>query len=89
MAVLAENSEGTTSATSGSSVQASDLAVLDVRVRELSADYVRIISTDTPMANKYELVVTWNGRASRFLPEAADRTAMSPAGTSTRSSSCT
>jgi hypothetical protein len=33
--------------------EASDLAVLEVRVRELSADYVRITSTDTPMANKF------------------------------------
>ncbi|MGV9565387.1 SLATT domain-containing protein [Streptomyces sp. NPDC003480] len=33
--------------------EASDLAVLEVRTRELSADYVRITSTDTPMANKF------------------------------------
>ncbi|WNZ09647.1 SLATT domain-containing protein [Streptomyces sp. 11x1] len=33
--------------------EASDLPALEVRVRELSADYVRITSTDTPMANKF------------------------------------
>lgn len=33
--------------------EASDLAVLEVRTRELSADYVRITSTDTPMANRF------------------------------------
>ncbi|WP_406401095.1 SLATT domain-containing protein [Streptomyces sp. NBC_00879] len=33
--------------------EASDLAVLEVRTRELSSDYVRITSTDTPMANKF------------------------------------
>ncbi|MFH8885833.1 hypothetical protein [Streptomyces californicus] len=32
---------------------ASDLAALEVRTRELSADYVRITTTDTPMANKF------------------------------------
>lgn len=32
---------------------ASELAALEVRTRELSADYVRITSTDTPMANKF------------------------------------
>ncbi|MFC9699590.1 SLATT domain-containing protein [Streptomyces sp. NPDC056943] len=33
--------------------EASDLAVLEARTRELSADYVRITSTDTPMANRF------------------------------------
>lgn len=33
--------------------ETSDLAVLEARTRELSADYVRITSTDTPMANKF------------------------------------
>ncbi|CAD5968797.1 MULTISPECIES: SLATT domain-containing protein [Streptomyces] len=33
--------------------EASDLAVFEARTRELSADYVRITSTDTPMANKF------------------------------------
>lgn len=33
--------------------EASDLAVLEVRTRELSADYVRITSTDTPMASRF------------------------------------
>ncbi|MFG2343684.1 SLATT domain-containing protein [Streptomyces phaeochromogenes] len=33
--------------------EASDLAVLEVRTRELGADYVHITSTDTPMANKF------------------------------------
>ncbi|MEU0955598.1 SLATT domain-containing protein [Streptomyces niveus] len=32
---------------------ASDLTVLEVRIRELGADYVRITSTDTPMTNKF------------------------------------
>ncbi|MER7464225.1 SLATT domain-containing protein [Streptomyces sp. NPDC097981] len=33
--------------------EASDLAVLEARTRELSADYVRITSTDTPMGNRF------------------------------------
>ncbi|MFD8296598.1 SLATT domain-containing protein [Streptomyces bauhiniae] len=33
--------------------EASDLAALEARTRELSTDYVRITSTDTPMANKF------------------------------------
>jgi hypothetical protein len=33
--------------------EASDLAALEARTRELSTDYVRITSTDTPMANRF------------------------------------
>ncbi len=33
--------------------EASNLAALEARTRELSADYVRITSTDTPMANRF------------------------------------
>ncbi|MFJ8906304.1 SLATT domain-containing protein [Streptomyces sp. NPDC102351] len=33
--------------------EASDLAALEGRTRELSADYVRITSTDIPMANRF------------------------------------
>ncbi|MEV0690468.1 SLATT domain-containing protein [Streptomyces sp. NPDC050388] len=33
--------------------EASDLAVLEARTRELSADYIRTTATDTPMANKF------------------------------------
>ncbi|MFF3006624.1 SLATT domain-containing protein [Kitasatospora sp. NPDC057940] len=33
--------------------EASNLAALEARTRELSTDYIRITSTDTPMANKF------------------------------------
>ncbi|MFE9836343.1 SLATT domain-containing protein [Streptomyces sp. NPDC005551] len=33
--------------------EASDLAALEARTRELSTDYVRITSADTPMANRF------------------------------------